>query len=81
MNVPDDVEGAVFLPLVVPEWHPLDCGCFDFLGALQHEHMAKPFFSQATEGAAKLRVLLAYDVGAEIPLVPRAVPFLAELFG
>src|SRR5262249_31189700 len=81
VNVSDDVEGAVFLPLVVPQRHPLDHRRFDLLGGLQHEHMAEAFTTEATEGAAKLRVLLADDIGAEVSLVPRAVTLLTDLFG
>src|SRR5205085_957684 len=51
VKVPDDVEGTVFLPLVVPEWYPLDRGRFDLLGAGQHEHVTEAFPSEATQGA------------------------------
>ena len=51
------VEGAVLLPLVVPQRHPLDRGRFDLLGALQHEHMAEAFPTEAAKRTAKLRVL------------------------
>src|SRR5690348_1011178 len=45
VNVADDVERAMFLPPVVPEWHPLNCSCFDLLGSFEHEDMPKAFSS------------------------------------
>ena len=43
VNVADDVEGAMFLPFVIPQRHSLDRGRFDLLGAFQHKDMAEAF--------------------------------------
>jgi AhpD family alkylhydroperoxidase len=43
--------------------------------------MAEALPPEAPQGTAKLRVLLADDVGAEGSLVPRAVPLVADLLG
>ena len=58
---------------------PSDYGGFHVLGAFQHEDMAEAFSTEAPKGASKLRHLLANDVRAEIPLVPRAVALLTDL--
>ena len=33
VNVPDDIEWTVFIPLVVKQRHSLDCRCFGLFGA------------------------------------------------
>ena len=71
----------MLLPPVIPQRNSLDRGRFDLFGAFQHENMAEAFPSKATKGPAKLRVLLANDVGAEVSLFPSAVAVLAEPFG
>ena len=81
MNIADDVERAVLVPLVVPQRHPLDGGRFDLFGALQHEDVAEAFPSEATERPPQLRLLLADDVGAEVAVVREPVALLADRLG
>ena len=63
--------GPCSSPLVVPERHPLDRGRFDLLGRLQHEDVAEAFLAEAPERPPKLRLLLADDVRAEVPVGPQ----------
>ncbi len=80
MNVPDNVEWAVFVPFVVPKRRPLHHDGLNFFGTVQHEHMAEAFPTKPTKGPPQLGKLLPDDVRAERPLWPLPVAILAETF-
>ena len=54
MNVADDVEGAVFGLLVIPEWVTFDGYGVHFLGACEHEDVADAFAFQSAQRTAEL---------------------------
>ena len=53
----------------------------DLLGRLQHEDVPEALLPQPAERPPQLRLLVADDVGAEVPVGPQPVPFLADSLG
>jgi len=80
VDIPDDVEGTMFVLQVVPEWLPLNLSGLNFLRCAQHVNSAKALTLQIAQRSAQLLRLLADDVGTEIPIWAIAVSFVAELF-
>jgi hypothetical protein len=49
VNIPDYVEGTMFVPFVVVKWDAFNDRPIDFLGIVQDKDMAKAFFGEAAE--------------------------------
>jgi hypothetical protein len=79
MDVADDVEWTMLLPLVVVQRHALHRDGFNFLGRVEHKNVAKALFGKATQIPAQLRLLLANNVRAEVSLVTVPVSLLTNL--
>ena len=81
MQIADDVERPVFVPLVVPKRGPLDDRRLDFLGRVEDEDVREAFPLQSPNGPPQLRLLLPDDVRPEVPVLPPPIPLLADLLG
>ena len=68
VNIADDVERAVLVSLVVPERHPLDDRRLDLLGRVEHEDVPEALPMEPPERPPQLRLLVADDVRAEVPV-------------
>src|SRR5262249_4096734 len=79
--VPDDVERAVFVALVVVKRHALDRRGFHFLRTLQYENVPEALFGKTPHGPAQLRMLLANHVRAKCTFVSQSIALMADLFG
>ena len=81
VQITDDVKRPVFIPLVVPEWGPLDDSRLDLFGRLEDEDVREAFSLQSSNGSTQLRLLLPDDVRTEVPVFPAPISLLADLFG
>jgi hypothetical protein len=81
VDIPDDIERAMLIRPIIPEWHSLDdCG-FDLLGAVHHEDVSEALLAEPTQRPPHLRGLVTDNVRAEGPVVPVPVSFLTAPFG
>ena len=78
VNVADDVERTVLIPLVVPQGRPLDGRSLRLLGVVENEDVAEAFAFQAPERAPQLRPLLPYHVVAKAAILPVPVGDLGK---
>ena len=81
MQIADDVERPVVVPLVVPQGRPLNRGRLDFLGRVEDEDVREALPLQPPDRPAQLRFLLPDHVRPEVPVLPATVSLLADLLG
>ena len=68
VDIADDVERAVLVSLVVPERHALDGRRLDLLGRVEHEDVPEALPLEPPQRPSELRLLVADDVRAEVPV-------------
>src|SRR6266481_9127608 len=76
VDIPDDVEGTMFVLQVDPERLPLNLSGLNFLRCTQHVNSAKALTLQIAQRSAQLLRLLADDEETEIPIWAIAVSFV-----
>src|SRR5271165_6953074 len=79
VDIADDVERAVLVPLVVPQRNTLDNRRLNLLGRVEHEDVPEALPLKPTQRTSELRLLVADDVRAEVPLGSLAVALQTEL--
>ena len=81
MDIADDVERAVLVSLVVPQRNSLDDRRLDLLGRVEHEDVPEALSLKPPQRPPELRLLIADDVRAEVPIGSLAVALQAEFLG
>src|SRR5690606_20396965 len=79
VNVADDVERTILIPLVIPKRDTLDGRRLDLLDRIHHEDVPESLSLQRLERTSKLRPLLSDDVRSEHAVISVPVAFVANL--
>ena len=79
VHVADEVERAMLVPAVVPQWRPFDGNGLDFLGRLEHEDVPKALSLESLERTSQLRSLLTDDMSTEIAIRTLAISLLTHV--
>ena len=79
VDIADDVEWAVLVPLVVPQRNTLDGRRLNLLGRVEHKDVPEALPLEPPQRPSELRLLVADDVRAEVPVGSLAVALQTEL--
>lgn len=81
VHVPDDVEGTVIVPPVVPQPLAFEARHRDLVFPREHIDTMEPLAAQSLHRALQLRSLVAQHVGTELSVRPGLVPHRAQRRG